>query len=170
MNIANYPSPNTLTKRIPIKQHSSNKKGLTLLISSKISILNIKFLQPTQNSNKNTKLPNDNNLKKKGSLLLNDKNKRSSFEEDDQANLEKLIKEKREKLEKSMISEKESQKLNELEGLIGKWRKAGQEALTDLLAEFNKYTDERKELGDLMNAFKFDRDLLHYDEKNGEFY
>ena len=170
MNITNYPSPNTLTKRIQLNQDPSKTKDLTLLISSKISILNIKFIQPSQKPNKSSLFSIENPLKKKSNVLLTNKSKRSSFEEDDQANLEKMIKEKEEKLEKYRKSEKERQKIDELEGLIEKWRRAGQEAMADLLSEINKQSNERKELVDLMNAFKIDPQLLHFDEKNGEFY
>lgn len=169
MNITNHSSPNTLIKRIQLDQDPSKTKDLILLISNKINILNIKFIQSSPNPNKNN-LSIGNTLKKKSNVILTNKSKRSSFEEDDQANLEKIIKEKEEKLEKYRKSEKESQKINELEGLIEKWRRAGQEAMADLLSEINKQSNERKDLVDLMNAYKIDPELLHFDEKNGDFY
>ncbi len=180
-----FTNPKTLTKRILI---SNNSNGLSLLISPKITILNIKFIASSEEKGNKAnemikkeeiKKETDNdlnkkktnmNLKKKNSFILEQKSKKCSFEEDDLDNLELIIKEKKEKLENFKNSEKENKKIQELKQLVDKWRVAGQEALNDLLQEVNKQTDEKKELIDLFNAFGIDPLLLHYDEKNGEFY
>lgn len=121
------------------------------------------------------------NVSAKTQSILNEKNlknneKQNLIREKEDINILKNIKElenqiitKEKELNEIKIPEKDIKKIIELDELAKKWKKASQEALWDLLSEYNKREETSITMINLLKILKIEPEFIGFDIENEDF-